>query len=312
MNKQQLGGSDLSVSEIGLGCNNFGMKIGASETDAVVHACLDAGIDFFDTADIYGGGKSETFLGAALGSRRQDVVLATKFGGIAFSKGQTGFGAPEAVIASVDASLKRLGTDYIDLYQMHYPDADTPISDTLDTLGQLVRAGKIRVGGSSNFDAAQIAEASSADAPLLFATAQNEWNLLNRAVETEIVPACEAAGVSMIPFFPLASGMLTGKYERGEVFQDGSRLAALSFFASIATDENFSKVEALTEVARSADRTLLELALSWLAAQPCVASVIAGATHAEQVAANARATERALSDDELKAIETTLAAFDAK
>ena len=311
MKKRQLGASDLWVSEVGLGCNNFGMKIDSSETTAVVHSCLDGGIEFFDTADMYGGGKSEEFLGAALGARRRDIVLATKFGGIEFSKGKTGFGAPESITASVDASLRRLRTDYIDLYQMHYPDSETPIEETLGALDQLVRAGKIRVAGSSNFDAAQIEAASNADSQQPLATAQNEWNLLNRAVESEIVPACEAAGVSMIPFFPLASGMLTGKYERGEEFADGSRLATLGFFANIATEENFSKVEAVSSVARDSGRTLLELAFSWLAAQPCVASVIAGATSSEQVTANARATARALSAEESESIETALSALES-
>lgn len=308
MKTRQLGNTELAISEIGLGCNNFGMRIDATETEAVVHACLDSGIGFFDTADLYGGGKSEEFLGTALGTRRKDIVLATKFGGMAKSKGEAGFGSPEAVVACAEASLKRLSTDYIDVYQMHYPDPDTPIADTLGALDGLVRAGKIRATGSSNFDALQIEMAAGVHTENSFASAQNEWSLLNRDIEAGVIPACEAAGVSMIPFFPLASGMLTGKYRRGEEFSEGSRLAAMDYFASVATDANYSKVEALSAVARNSDRTLLELALAWLCAQNCVASVIAGATRPEQVNENARATERPLSREELEAIETALEA----
>jgi len=305
---RQLGNTEVAVSEIGLGCNNFGMRIDAAQTEAVVHTCLDSGITFFDTADLYGGGRSEEFLGNALGTRRQDIVVATKFGGMAKSRGETGFGSPEAVIACAEASLRRLSTDYIDVYQMHYPDPDTPIADTLGALDGLIREGKIRATGSSNFDALQIETAAGVPVENSFASAQNEWSLLNRDIETEVVPACEAAGVSMIPFFPLASGMLTGKYRRGEDFSEGTRLAAMDYFASVATDANYSRVEALSEVARDFDRTLLELALAWLCAQDCVASVIAGATRPEQVNENASSSERPLSWEELEAIEAALEA----
>ena len=308
MESRRIGSSELEVSLVGLGCNNFGMKIDERATAAVVHACLDEGVHFFDTADMYGGGKSEEFLGKALGVRRKDIVLATKFGGMAKAQGKTGFGAPQAVHESLDASLRRLGTDYIDLYQMHYPDPDTPVEETLGALDDAVQAGKVRVVGHSNFDAEQIEAASKAARRNAFASAQNEWSLLSRAAEEAVVPACESAGISMIPYFPLASGMLTGKYRRGEEFADGSRLAAMSFFADVANDENFTRVEALAKVADQVGRTLVELAFGWLAAQPTVASVIAGATTPEQVRSNAHATDRALSAEE---VEAATAAVDA-
>ena len=306
METRTLGGSELAASLVGLGCNNFGMKLDADGTQQVVHACLDAGITFFDTADMYGGGKSEEFLGKALGARRKDVVLATKFGGMDKMQGKQRYGAPDAVVACVDASLSRLGTDWIDLYQMHYPDPDVPIEETLGALDALITSGKVRAVGHSNFDAAQIAGAAAAASDNAFVSAQNEWSLLARNVEADVVPACEAASLSMIPYFPLASGMLTGKYRRGEDFDEGTRLGAMSYFADVASDENFDKVEALERVAQDGGRSLLELAFGWLAAQPSVASVIAGATTPEQVRANAGAVARPLEAGEVGAIEAAL------
>ncbi|MCA9512938.1 MAG: aldo/keto reductase [Myxococcales bacterium] len=310
MERRRLGHSKLEVGVVGLGCNNFGMRIDEPSSAAVVDAAIDAGITLFDTADMYGDGRSEEFLGRALGARRADVVVATKFGGLGAMKKETGFGAPAAVRACLDASLARLGTDWIDLYQMHYPDPATPIAETLGALDDCVRAGKVRAIGSSNFDAAGVraaADAAAVSGGAAFAAAQNEWSVLARAAERALVPACVAANVSLIPYFPLASGLLTGKYARGEAFAEGTRLAAMPYFASVATDANFAKVEALTAIAREAGRTLVELAMSWLACQPSVGSIIAGATKPSQVAANAAAAGWRMSADELRAVEDAVA-----
>lgn len=306
MEIRRLGSSKLEVGVVGLGCNNFGMRIDEAASRAVVNAALDAGITLFDTADMYGDGKSEIFLGRALGSERSRAVVATKFGGLAAMKKETGFGAPSAVKACLDASLARLGTDYVDLYQMHYPDPATPIADTLGALDDCVRAGKVLAIGSSNFDAAGVRaadEAARASGGAAFATAQNEWSLLAREVEAALVPACSAANVSLVPYFPLASGMLTGKYRRGAEYAEGTRFAAMPYFARFATDANFATVEALEAFAQKSGHTLLELAMSWLACQPSVGSIIAGATKPEQVEANTAAASWKLTREELREIE---------
>ena len=302
MELRNLGASELRASVVGLGTNNFGMRCDLDQSAAVVHAALDAGITFFDTADMYGGGKSEEFLGKALANHRNGALIATKFGGDAFHAGKRGFGRPAAIVESIDASLKRLGCDHIDLYQMHYPDAETPIAETIGALRELIQAGKVRAVGHSNFEAAGLREADDT-----FVSAQNEWNLLQRDVEAEVIPACESAGISQIPYYPLASGLLTGKYKRGEPFAEGTRLAAVEYFASVATEENFDKVEKLQAVASDAGRPLLDLAFSWLAAQPSVASIIAGATKPAQVAVNARAADWKLGESELEAINEAAA-----
>lgn len=285
---------ELEVSVAGLGCNNFGMRIDEKASKAVVDAAIDAGVTHFDTADLYGGTKSEEFLGRALGKRRDDVVVATKFGMMAPPEGLTG-GHPDWVPQAVEASLRRLGTDRIDLYWLHAPDAATPIGDTLEALDGLINAGQVREIGCSNFSAAQLDEAAAVAADRgvhRFVTVQNEYSLLQREPESEVLPACVRLDMSLVPYFPLASGLLTGKYRRGEDPPAGTRLAVWprERVDSILDDENFAVVERLEEFARSHGNTLPELALSWLASNPLVSSVIAGATSPEQVRQNAAAT----------------------
>jgi aryl-alcohol dehydrogenase-like predicted oxidoreductase len=306
--KRPLSTSGLEASLVGLGCNNFGMKIDLAASRAVVTAALDAGITFFDTADMYGNGQSEDFIGQVLGPRRKDIVLATKFGGVAFH-GKTGerWGTRAYIVGCLEASLRRLRTEWIDLYQMHYPDPTTPIEETLATLDELVRQGKVRTVGCSNFSGAQITEAAAQAQErrvVQLITAQNEWNLLNRRAERDVIPACERYGLGQLPYFPLASGMLTGKYRRGEAFAAGTRLATFAYFKGLATEGNFSKIEALENFATKRGHTILELAVSWLAAQPCVVSVVAGATTPEQVRSNAAAADWQLSAAELAEINT--------
>ncbi len=282
----------LEVSVAGLGCNNFGMRIDEAATQAVVDAALDVGINHFDTADMYGGGKSEEFLGRALGSRRADAVITTKVGG-RVPEGEAG--GSEALITRVcDESLARLGTDYIDLYLLHYPDGTTHIAETLEAFAKLIAAGKVREIGCSNFTGAMLEEADAVAKELgvpRFVNAQNDYSLLNRAVEDDVIPACERLGIVLMPYFPLASGVLTGKYRRGEPHPEGSRLAAWGPMAeTFASEERMDVVERLQEYAEARGHTLSELALSWLAGVPTVGSVIAGATSPEQVRANAAAT----------------------
>jgi aryl-alcohol dehydrogenase-like predicted oxidoreductase len=279
----------LTVSVVGLGCNNFGMRIGRAETDLVVGAALDAGINFFDTADIYGGTKSETYLGAALGTRRDEIVLATKFG-VPY-EGHEGGASASYIRQAVEDSLSRLGTDRIDLYQLHAPDTKIPIAETLGALGELVTAGKIRHFGCSNFSAAMLQEARAAagDAPG-FVSVQNEYSLLHRDPEDEVLPECDRSGTAFLPYFPLASGLLTGKYRAGETPAEGTRLAAWGDRAKDQlSDDRMAKVAALSTLAESEGHTVLDLAFGWLLTRPSVASVIAGATKPEQVVANVAA-----------------------
>lgn len=310
MEKRSLGAAGLEASLVGLGCNNFGMKIDLAASRVVIEAALDAGITFFDTADMYGNGQSEEFIGQVLGPRRKDIVLASKFGGVAMMrKSGEHWGSRDYITKCVEASLQRLRTEWIDLYQMHYPDSTTPIEETLAALDDLVRQGKVRAVGSSNFSGAQLAEAETKAQERRFArfvTAQNEWSLLKREAEREVIPACERYSLGQLPYFPLASGLLTGKYHRGEAFAADSRLATLKFFQGWATDDNFSKIEALHAFAEKRGHTLLELAFSWLAAQPCVTSVIAGATTPEQVRANAGAANWKLTAAELAEINAVV------
>ena len=302
MQHRTLGRSGLKVSVAGLGCNNFGMRIDQDRTNEVVNAALESGITFFDTARIYGGGKSEGMLGSALGARRADVVVATKFG---LGRGPDDLGGSRRhITTSVETSLRELGTDWIDVFQLHFPDTVTPIEETLDALTDLVHQGKVRYLGCSNFAGWMIADAhwTSVTRHLEpFVSAQNEWSLLNRAVEHEVVPACERFGLGVIPYFPLASGLLTGKVRRGESPPEGSRLAA-DHFAHVLHDENFDKLERLTDWGNEHGRTLTEIALSWLASQPVVSSVIAGATSAGQVTTNAAATRTDLTPEQVTEI----------
>lgn len=302
MQKRKIGSLDVSV--VGLGCNNFGWRIDAQATSAVVAAALEAGINFFDTADIYGGGKSEEFLGSALGSHRGKIVLATKFG-MKFDEQRTG-AKPAYVRQALEDSLRRLGTDYIDLYQLHSPDASTPIADTLGALSDLVKAGKVREIGCSNFSAAQLREAESA-APdsVHFVGVQNHYSLIHREPEAEVLPECERAGIAFIPYFPLENGLLTGKYLPGQGLPTGSR-GADGWGPKVFTNQNLAKAEALADFAALRGRTLLELAMSWLASRPAVASVIAGAKTPVQVRANAVAAGWRMSQADLAGISKLL------
>jgi aryl-alcohol dehydrogenase-like predicted oxidoreductase len=305
---RNLGNSGLKVSVVGLGCNNFGMKCDLDQTRAVVYRALDEGVTLLDTADIYGNrGGSEDLLGKVLGTRRHEVVLASKFG-MAMGDGpyQKG-GSRRYIFAAVEASLRRLGTDYLDLYQLHQPDSETPQHETLEALTDLVRAGKVRYLGSSNFAGWQAAEAewiSRAHNLARYVSAQNQYNLLDRRVERELVPACLKYGVGILPYFPLASGFLTGKYRRGAEAPKGSRLALMQRMADqVMTEANFAALEKLEEFARARDHTILELAVGWLASQPVVSSVISGATTPEQVTANVKAGGWKLSADELAEVD---------
>jgi aryl-alcohol dehydrogenase-like predicted oxidoreductase len=287
MRTRRLGSSGLAVSVVGLGCNNFGRLLGVEETRAVVRAALDAGITLFDTADIYG--ESETFLGEVLGRERDDIVLATKFGmdlGGRLGPDWNARGSRRYIRKAVESSLRRLQTDWIDLYQYHAPDRLTPIEETLAALQELVEEGKVRYVGSSNFAGWQIADAdwvAKTTGASPFISAQNHYSLLERDVEAEVIPACERFGLGMLPYFPLASGLLTGKYRRGEAAPAGTRLEGSR---SALSDASFDRVEALEEYASVRGRSLLDVAIGGLAAMPAVASVIAGATKPEQVAAN--------------------------
>jgi len=292
----------LRVSVVGLGCNNFGMRIDEPATGRVVGAALEAGINFFDTADIYGSTKSEEFLGRALAGRRHQAIVATKFG-MAVDDQRKG-ARPEYVHRAAEDSLKRLRTDYIDLYQLHQPDPEVPIADTLGALDQLVKAGKVKEIGCSNFSANQLDEAARAATPgtAPVVSVQNEYSLLNREPEASVLPACERLGLAFLPFFPLASGLLTGKYEPGKAAPKDSRLS-LSWTSRFTTDRNVRIAEALKAFAAAREHTLLELAVSWLAARPCVASVIAGATSPEQVRANVAAVSWSLTPEDLSEID---------
>jgi aryl-alcohol dehydrogenase-like predicted oxidoreductase len=299
---RRLGRSGLEVSVVGIGCNNFGRRCDRDQTKAVVDQAIEVGINLFDTADIYGGdGMSEQFLGKALDGRRHDVVLATKFAG-PMGEGPMRRGASRKYIMdAVDASLTRLNTDYIDLYQVHFPDPETPMEETVRALDDLVSSGKVRYLGNSNFSGWQIAHAdwiARTNHQTPFIAAQNEWSLLRRGVEKEIVPAAQAFGLGVLPFFPLASGLLTGKYKRGEAAPDGTRLSAGPMAERALTDRNFDIVEPLHEYAQQHGHTLLELAFSWLASHPAVGSVIAGATKPEQVISNAESAGWVLTAEE--------------
>ena len=306
METRQIG--SLSVSVVGVGCNNFGRRLEADGVTAVVNAALDAGINFFDTADVYGAGDSETLLGKALGGRRSEVVIATKFGNKMEGQG-TGASA-DYIRTAVEASLRRLGTDYIDLYQLHVPDANTPIAETLAALDELVKAGKVREIGSSNFSAAQVREAEAAVQPgaARFVSLQNEYSLLKRDDEREVLPECERLGIAYLPYFPLASGMLTGKYRQGQDLPEGTRITANPSSSRWLNDENLAKVEALAQFAEGRGHTILELAFSWLLARPAVASVIAGAMSPEQIHSNASAAGWSLTQAELDEVDARLQA----
>jgi aryl-alcohol dehydrogenase-like predicted oxidoreductase len=304
MKVRRLGNSGLKVSVVGLGCNNFGMKLDADETARVVGAALDAGVTLFDTADIYGGTKSEEFLGRALGARRHEVVLATKFGMQVGGDPKKRGGSRKWIMTAVEDSLRRLGTDYVDLYQHHQPDPDTPVDETLRALDDLVTQGKVRYIGCSNYTGWQIADADwTAAGQSRFVSAQNLYSLLERDVEREVLPAGGHFGLGFLPFFPLASGLLSGKYRRGAPPPEGTRLALWGERGKSAmSDANFDKVEALAKWAEDRGHTILELAFAWLLGHEVVSSVIAGATSPEQIKANAATAEWRLTPEEVEEV----------
>ena len=303
---RSLGNSGLRVSLVGLGCNNFGRRIDYAASWPVVHKALDLGITLFDTADLYRSqiGDSEEFLGKALGPRRKDIVLATKIG---MESGVRG-ASRRSIIAGVEASLRRLNTDWIDLYQQHQPDPLTPIEESLRAFDDLVCAGKVRYIGCSNLRAWQVVEARWTSRSLHlapFVSCQNEYSLLMRRADRELIPMMQAYGMGLLPYYPLASGLLTGKYRRNTPMPDGARLTlhGARYEGRFINDANWPIVERLEAFAEERGHTLLELAFSWLAARPCVSSIIAGATRTEQLDANVRAIGWALTADDLSAID---------
>jgi aryl-alcohol dehydrogenase-like predicted oxidoreductase len=291
-----------------VGCNNFGGRIDEQRSREVIDAALDVGVNFFDTADMYANGKSEELLGRYLGARRRNVIVATKFGNE--MEGQGRGARPEYVKQALNASLKRLRTDYVDLYQQHLPDPDVPIGETLGALDELVKAGKVREIGCSNFSAAQIREARRASdarpGSARFVSVQNEYSLLHREPEEEVLAECERQRMAFLPFFPLMSGLLTGKYRKGQPIPQGTRVAKYERYAKLLTEDNLDKVEALIDFAESRKRTLLELAFSWLLAHRVIASVIAGATSPQQVRDNVSAADWNLTPQDMEEIDSLL------
>ena len=295
MESRRLGGSDLDVSRVGLGCNNFGWRLDRAATVTVVEAALEAGITFFDTADVYGSGDSERFLGEALGDRRGDVVVATKFGqdeGIPGPGGSSGH-----VRLAIEASLERLDTDVVDLYYYHRPDGVTPLAETLGAMRELVDEGKVRWLGLSNVDVAQLDEAAASGAPVV--AVQNRYSLMDRRDDADVLPRCRELGIGYVPYFPLESGLLTGKYRRDAPAPPGTRLAGR---VESLSDERFDGVDRLAAFAADRGRTLLELAIGGLASLPGIASVIAGATSPDQVRANAAAGAWSVGEQDRQAL----------
>jgi aryl-alcohol dehydrogenase-like predicted oxidoreductase len=308
METRNLGRSGLKVSLVGLGCNNFGGRIDLEQSRRVIDRAIERGITLLDTADTYGdAGGSERVLGEVLGARRKDIVLATKFGNVMDAEGVLKGGSRRYVMAAVEASLKRLRTDWIDLYQLHKPDPDTPIEETLRALDDLVRQGKVRYVGCSNLAAWALADAAWTSRHLGlagFVSAQDEYSLLARGHERELFPALRAYGVGLLPYYPLACGLLTGKYRRGAALPEGSRLANSPRWASqFLTDRNWDVVEALERFCRERGRSLVDLAFAWLASRPPVASIIAGATAPQQIDVNVGAVGWKLTADELAEVD---------
>jgi len=304
---RNLGKSGLKVSKVGLGCNNFGGRIDLEATRAVVHKALDAGITLFDTADVYGNrGGSETLLGETLGDRRKEIILATKFAGSMDDSGTKRGASRRYILSAVEDSLKRLKTDWIDLYQLHTPDSDTPMEETLSALETLVSSGKVRYIGCSNVAAWAVADSqwiSKVRGWSAFVSCQDEYSLVVRSVEKELVPMAERFGLGILPYFPLASGLLTGKYKQGEPMPEGARLTNSKGMADrYMTEKNWKIVGDLTQFSEQRGHTMLELAFSWLAAQPTVSSVIAGATKPEQIEKNATAADWNLTAEDLAEI----------
>ncbi|HEX4885111.1 MAG TPA: aldo/keto reductase [Casimicrobiaceae bacterium] len=312
METRNLGRSGLQVSLVGLGCNNFGMRIDLARSREVIDRAIERGITLFDTADSYGDkGGSERILGEVLGPRRKEIVLATKFGSVMDDRGVLKGGSRRYVMRAVEASLQRLRTDWIDLYQLHKPDPATPIEETLRALDDLVHQGKVRYLGCSNLAAWSVADAAWTAkhfglAP--FVCAQDEYSLLARDHERDLLPALQAYGMGLLPYYPLASGLLTGKYRRGQPLPEGSRLATSATWAErFLTARNWDVVEALERFARERGRALVDLAFAWLASRKPVASIIAGATSPQQVDVNVGAAEWQLSQDDLACVDRILA-----
>jgi aryl-alcohol dehydrogenase-like predicted oxidoreductase len=307
MIKRAFGSTGLAVSALGLGCNNFGMRLDLDKTRAVVEAATEVGINFIDTADVYGDrGGSERLLGTALGTRRKDFILATKFGLPMDPGGRLQGGSRSYVLSAAEASLKRLKTEWIDIYYLHRPDPATPIEETLGALDALVRQGKVRYAGCSNLPGPEVADAMNlARTKKLagFVAVQDEYNLLSRQIETSLVPVIERFGLALVPYYPLASGLLTGKYRTGQPMPTGTRLSDPRFSARFANEQNLEMVERLAAFCAQRGRTMLDLAFGWLLARPYVASVIAGATTPEQVRQNAARLRWELTADEIAAVD---------
>lgn len=307
MPERQFGTTDLRLSPLGLGCNNFGIRLDLAAARSVVHASLDAGVTVFDTADIYGKrGGSESILGEALGARRKDVVLITKFGLSMDDEGHLKGGSARYIATAIEASLKRLKTDWIDLYYLHRPDPTTPIEETLRALDALIAQGKVRYIGCSNMSASQIVDAqriSQENGLHRFIACQEQYNLLSRQIEVEIVPAMEAHHLALIPYFPLASGMLTGKYESGAPIPAGSRMSYKRYSDRFLTDENFSIIERLRDFCTQRGHSLLELAFGWLLSKPFVGCVIAGASTPEHIYQNSAAIDWRLDAAEMAEVD---------
>ncbi len=309
MQMKPLGKSGIEVSVVGLGCMNLGMMCDQAATDSIVNAALEAGVNFFDVADIYGGkhGKAETLLGNALGEKRKNIVLATKFG----SKGAGGGGAAEGggsatyILEAIESSLRLLNTDYIDLYQHHFPDTGTPVDETLRTLEDLVQQGKVRAIGCSNYSGKQLTEAagySLSNNSAAYVTAQNRYSLLFRGIESDIVPVAQREGVGILPYFPLESGLLTGKYKLGEKASADTRFGKWGGGGVFATDERYAIVEKIAAYGEEIGHSVLDIAIGWLAAQPFVSSVIAGVTKPEQIRQNVAAADWQPTSDQLATI----------
>jgi aryl-alcohol dehydrogenase-like predicted oxidoreductase len=303
MRERQLGATDLCVSPVGLGCNNFGARLDRSGASEVIHAALDMGINLFDTADAYGErGGSETILGEVLGDRRKDIVLATKFGLQMDDEGWLKGGSAQYITTAIEASLKRLKTDWIDLYYLHRPDPATPIQETLGALDKLIEQGKVRYIGCSNMTAAQVTEAeqvAKTNGLRRFISCQDQYNPLSRQIEDDLIPAMQAYELTLLPYFPLASGMLTGKYRFGAPIPQGVRLSQKRYSDRFLNDQNFRIVEKLRDFSERRGRSLLELAFGWLLSKPVVGCVIAGASTAEQVRQNVAASGWRLDASEM-------------
>ena len=309
MNIRPLGSSDLRISSIGVGCMNFGPMCDQAAADAIVHTAFDLGVNFFDVADIYGGtlGRSEAMLGKALGTRRREVIVTTKFGAKLGGGGGAapGGGSADYIFKAVDASLGSLGTDYLDLYQHHFPDTGTPIEETLRALDALVQQGKVRYIGCSNYSGAMLTAALQTSTRLglaRFVSAQNRYSLITRDIEQDLVPVCTEHQLGVLPYFPLESGLLSGKYRKGQPLPEGSRFAKWRGGGIFASDAGYTVVEQLDGYGQKIGRSVLDLAIGWLAAQPAVASVIAGVTRAGQLTQNVAAGSWDSTPEQLAAI----------